>query len=138
MHHMPAAALLRGSFLAAAAALLLTGCSAAQKLAQSPALQSKVKIEPVVGEIWRASTERKNVESAPVVADLVYDRAVDFCAERGMGMLSLTGSSSAAKPDGTPAKAWLEFRCARPEKVDHEYKGITLHFDSLLEDEEKR
>jgi len=39
---------------------------------------------------------------------------------------------------GQPAKAWLEFRCASPEKVEREYKGITLHFDELLGDDDKK
>ena len=43
-----------------------------------------------------------------------------------------------ASADGQPAKAWLEFRCASPEKVEREYKGITLHFDELLGDDGKK
>ena len=55
-----------------------------------------------------------------------------------MGMMPLKGSSSAASADGQPAKAWLEFRCASPEKVEREYKGITLHLTNCSATTEKK
>ena len=115
----------------AGAALLLSGCSSATQELEK-AFDSRVNIEPVVGSIWRISAERPKVESSARIADFVYERA------KGMGMMPLTGSSSAASADGQPAKAWLEFRCASPEKVEREYKGITLHFDELLGDDGKK
>ena len=114
----------------AGAALLLSGCSSATQELEK-AFDSRVNIEPVVGSIWRISAERPKVESSARIADA-------FCTDKGMGMMPLTGSSSAASADGQPAKAWLEFRCASPEKVEREYKGITLHFDELLGDDDKK
>ena len=93
----------------AGAALLLSGCSSATQELEK-AFDSRVNIEPVVGSIWRISAERPKVESSARIADFVYERA----------------------------KAWLEFRCASPEKVEREYKGITLHFDELLGDDDKK
>ena len=121
----------------AGAALLLSGCSSATQELEK-AFDSRVNIEPVVGSIWRISAERPKVESSARIADFVYERAKAFCTDKGMGMMPLTGSSSAASADGQPAKAWLEFRCASPEKVEREYKGITLHFDELLGDDGKK
>ncbi|WP_444483837.1 hypothetical protein, partial [Sutterella wadsworthensis] len=105
----------------AGAALLLSGCSSATQELEK-AFDSRVNIEPVVGSIWRISAERPKVESSARIADFVYERAKAFCTDKGMGMMPLTGSSSAASADGQPAKAWLEFRCASPEKVEREYK----------------
>lgn len=121
----------------AGAALLLSSCSSATQELEK-AFDSRVNIEPVVGSIWRISAERPKVESSARIADFVYERAKAFCTDKGMGMMPLTGSSSAASADGQPAKAWLEFRCASPEKVEREYKGITLHFDELLGDDGKK
>lgn len=121
----------------AGAALLLSGCSSATQELEK-AFDSRVNIEPVVGSIWRISAERPKVESSARIADFVYERAKAFCTDKGMGMMPLKGSSSAASADGQPAKAWLEFRCASPEKVEREYKGITLHFDELLGDDGKK
>ena len=115
---------------------LAFGSSATQELEK--AFDSRVNIEPVVGSIWRISAERPKVESSARIADFVYERAKAFCTDKGMGMMPLKGSSSAASADGQPAKAWLEFRCASPEKVEREYKGITLHFDELLGDDGKK
>ena len=126
--------------LCAAGALALAGCtSTVQKLDElQKSYERNVKIEPVVGSIWRITAEREKVESPARIAEYAYERAKNFCSDKGLGMLPLTGSSTGAKEDGTPAKAWLEFRCSNPEKVEREYKGITLHFDDLLEDEKKR
>ena len=90
--------------------------------------------------IRTAAIHDSNPEIAGAVARgiPVYERAQAFCGERGMGMMPQTGSSSAAGADGTPAEAWLEFRCSAPEKVDREYQPIKLHFDLEDEDEKKK
>ena len=85
----------------AGAALLLTGCSSATQELEK-AFDSRVNIEPVVGSIWRISAERPKVESSARIADFVYERAKAFCTDKGMGMMPLTGSSSAASADGQP------------------------------------
>lgn len=79
----------------AGAALLLSGCSSATQELEK-AFDSRVNIEPVVGSIWRISAERPKVESSARIADFVYERAKAFCTDKGMGMMPLTGSSSAA------------------------------------------
>ena len=83
----------------AGAALLLSGCSSATQELEK-AFDSRVNIEPVVGSIWRISAERPKVESSARIADFVYERAKAFCTDKGMGMMPLKGSSSAASADG--------------------------------------
>lgn len=119
---------------AAAAALLLAGCaSVADMPSEEHSNHSgrKMDIVPVVGSIWRATGENPSGQSAPRTADWVYERAQRFCHDRGAGMMPLKGS-------GDKTKAWLEFRCSAPEKVNVEYQPIKLHFDDLLEDDKKR
>lgn len=129
--------LLRSALLTTLAAGILSGCAAVNEEHQNYA-NRKVDIVPVVGSIWRISASFPGYESSTRLADYIYERAQAFCDERGMGMMPQTGSSSAAGTDGTPATAWLEFRCSAPEKVDREYKPIQLHFDLEDEDEKKR
>lgn len=128
----PSAALLSS---AAAAALLLSGCSSIEEASRN--YDKRVDIQPVVGSVMRVTVEREGIDSEARIAEFAYESAKKYCSDRGSGMMPLKGSASAAKPDGTPARAWLEFRCPKPEKVEREYKGITLHFDEFLEDEKK-
>ncbi|MDO5531706.1 hypothetical protein [Sutterella sp.] len=125
----------RTAILASILAALVSGCSAINEQHQSYAGR-KVDIVPVVGSIWRISAEWPNFESAPRIADYIYERAQRFCNDKKLGMMPGQGSSRAASEDGKPAYAWLEFRCTNPDKtIEREYKPITLHFE--LEDEEE-
>ncbi|WP_295477786.1 hypothetical protein [Sutterella sp.] len=122
--------------LALSGAALLTGCAAVQEEHQNYAGR-KFDITPVVGSVWLAKAEWPGQTSVQRLADYVYERARAFCNERGQGMMPDSGSSEPAGKDGSPATAWLQFRCAAPLKVDREYQPIKLHFDDLLDDEKK-
>lgn len=128
---------LRSALLLSLSAGILSGCAAVNEEHQNFA-NRKIDIVPVVGSIWRITASFPGYESSTGIADYIYERAQAFCGERGMGMMPQTGSSSAAGADGTPAEAWLEFRCSAPEKVDREYQPIKLHFDLEDEDEKKK
>ena len=107
----------------AGAALLLSGCSSATQELEK-AFDSRVNIEPVVGSIWRISAERPKVESSARIADFVYERAKAFCTDKGMGMMPLTGSSSAASADGQPAKAWLSSAAPAPKRSSGNIRAL--------------
>ena len=121
----------------AGAALLLSGCSSATQELEK-AFDSRVNIEPVVESIWRISAERLKVESSARIADFVYERAKAFCTDKGHGHDAAQGFFIGSLSRRSACQAWLEVHCASPEKVEREYKGITLHFDELLGDDGKK
>ena len=66
--------------------------------------------------------------------------ALFLCASAGAALL-LSGCSSATQEleKAFDSRVNIEpVRCASPEKVEREYKGITLHFDELLGDDGKK
>lgn len=128
---------LRTAALIGTAAILLatTGCTALQEEHQN-LMNRRVDVVNVVGNIWRITGSWPNTKSAKALNEYIYDRARYFCGEGDKGMMPISGSSTDGSGDAAkPATAWLEFRCANPEKVQREYKGITLHLDEFLEDE---
>ena len=121
---------------AAVAALLVlaTGCSSLKEEHQN-IMNRRID----VGNIWRITGSWPNTKSAKALNEYIYERARGFCGENDKGMMPISGSSADGSGDAAkPATAWLEFRCENPQKVYREYKGITLHLDEFLEDEEKK
>ena len=125
---------------AAVAALLVlaTGCSSLKEEHQN-IMNRRIDVVNVVGNIWRITGSWPNTKSAKALNEYFYERARGFCGENDKGMMPISGSSADGSGDAAkPATAWLEFRCENPQKVYREYKGITLHLDEFLEDEDKK
>ena len=125
---------------AAVAALLVlaTGCSSLKEEHQN-IMNRRIDVVNVVGNIWRITGSWPNTKSAKALNEYIYERARGFCGENDKGMMPISGSSADGSGDAAnPATAWLEFRCENPQKVYREYKGITLHLDEFLEDEDKK
>ena len=126
--------------IAAVAALLVlaTGCSSLKEEHQN-IMNRRIDVVNVVGNIWRITGSWPNTKSAKALNEYIYERARGFCGENDKGMMPISGSSADGSGDAAkPATAWLEFRCENPQKVYREYKGITLHLDEFLEDEDKK
>ncbi len=129
-------------FCAAGALSVLTfalaGCSAIKE-EHSNYMSRKQDIVNVVGGIWRIEAEWPGASSSKLLQEAMYEKAVGFCAREKKGMIPLTGSVENGSEDGSkPVKGWLEFRCGAGQKVQREYRGITLHLDDLLEDDDKK
>ncbi len=123
---------------AAAALALCAGC-APLKEQHTSFMNRTESITNVVGSIWRIQASWPNTKSSKDLSEHLYERAQRFCGGDDQGMMPLTGTTHDGSGDAKrPATGWLEFRCANPEKVEREYKGITLHFDDLLDDEESK
>lgn len=115
-----------------ASASLAAGC---QSLSESYAAHQarSHKIEHVVGNTWRISADWPVLGTEGQLAEWLHDQALAHCSALNFeGMNPLTRSTYAGK-DGKGASGWLEFRCERGERVEHEYQGIKINLDPFLE-----
>lgn len=131
----------RAATLAAGAVAVLALAAGCTQLKEqhSSFMNRTESITNVVGNVWRIQASWPNTKSAKQLSEHLYDRAQRFCGGDDQGMMPLTGSTNDGSGDAKrPATGWLEFRCAHPEKVEREYQGITLHFDELLDEDDKK